>query len=318
MLIFLCRDYARSAPMVPLIWQPGTVSKPLYTTLQPSLCTHQDTIDFTTFDIIADLVFSEPFGCLRDGNGHEWVPFVYNGIFGTVQAFTNRRWAIFKWYDSLCGIFKDQNKSWQARRTLLVKSHKKVDECIAKIEKGIDKRVQAGFLANLIKNTGTERGVTRKELDTLAMGFLTAGSETTATILAGATYLLLAHPDKYKKIVHEVRTTFSSAEEITMDSADKLEYLIAVFQESLRHYPPNSTGLPRISPPGGTEVSGYYIPGGTSVLIPQFATFHSARNFKDPEEFVPERWLGDAKYKDDKVAVLQPFGIGPTVCLGKK
>ncbi|CAA9957186.1 P450 monooxygenase [Pyrenophora teres f. maculata] len=276
-----------------------------------------DWYSFAAFDIIGDLIFSEPFGCLRDGKGHEWVPFVYNGVSNLPKLYTDKVWAIFKWYDTLRGIFEDQNKPLRTRLALLAKSQKKVNECIAKVEKGTDKRVEASFFAGVIKKGGTEKGLTRNELDTVAMGFLGAGSETTATILSGATYMLLINPDKYEKLVHEIRTAFSSAEQITMDSANKLEYLVAVFQESFRHYPPVSTGIPRVAPPGGADVSGYYIPGGTHVLIPQHAANRSTRNFKDPDEFVPERWLGDPKYKHDKLSVVQPFGYGPMVCLGK-
>ncbi|KAI0584465.1 cytochrome P450 3A4 [Pyrenophora tritici-repentis] len=276
-----------------------------------------DWYSFTAFDIIGDLIFSEPFGCLRDGKGHEWVPFVYNGVSNLPKLYTEKVWAIFKWYDTLRSIFEDQEKPLRTRLALLAKSQKKVNECIAKVEKGTDKRVEASFFAGVIRKEGTERGLTRNELDTVAMGFLGAGSETTATILSGATYMLLINPDKYEKIVHEIRTAFSSTEEITMDAVNKLEYLIAVFQESFRMYPPVSTGIPRVAPPSGAEVSGYYVPGGTNVHIPQHAANLSTRNFKDPEKFVPERWLGDPKYKDDKLSVMQPFGMGPTVCLGK-
>jgi cytochrome P450 len=45
---------------------------------------------------------------------------------------------------------------------------------------------------------------------------------------------------------------------------------------------------------------------------------HSKRNWTDPEAFVPERWLGDAKYKDDNRAVMNPFSFGPRNCLGKR
>ena len=40
--------------------------------------------------------------------------------------------------------------------------------------------------------------------------------------------------------------------------------------------------------------------------------------FKDPLAFVPERWMGDDKYKDDQHAALQPFSVGSRDCLGKK
>jgi cytochrome P450 len=45
---------------------------------------------------------------------------------------------------------------------------------------------------------------------------------------------------------------------------------------------------------------------------------HSARNYKDPDKFVPERWLGDAEYANDKRETWNAFSFGPRNCLGKK
>lgn len=43
------------------------------------------------------------------------------------------------------------------------------------------------------------------------------------------------------------------------------------------------------------------------------------RNFKDPEVFVPERWLpeGQVEFASDKKSVVQPFSFGPRNCIGK-
>lgn len=226
---------------------------------------------------------------------------------------------MLRWYDRLCNIFQDVKKGEQARFNFLLKVQTKVRSCIQKVENGEDKTAQAGFFASIVKNqSDPKKGMTLPEMDSNALAFLGAGSETTATILSGATYLLLSNPHTYKKLVHEIRSRFSNAQDITAQSCSSLEYLIAVCQEALRIYPPVPTGVPRIVPQGGAQVSGMYIPGGYTVLCPQWPTNHSTRNFEDPEAFVPERWLNAEEYKDDKLDVVQPFGIGPTTCLGKK
>lgn len=51
-----------------------------------------------------------------------------------------------------------------------------------------------------------------------------AGSETTATILSGATFLLLKNPACLEKLKQEVRSTFKSEDEITFTSVDRLPY----------------------------------------------------------------------------------------------
>jgi cytochrome P450 len=58
----------------------------------------------------------------------------------------------------------------------------------------------------------------------------------------------------------------------------------------------------------------------TSVGVHQFATYRSAKNFANPDQFVPERWLSDRpdEYKDDVKGAFQPFHLGPRGCIGKK
>jgi cytochrome P450 len=175
------------------------------------------------------------------------------------------------------------------------------------------------YLCVVVKSQEREtKKILRAEMDSNATLFLAAGSETTATTLSGSTYLLLSNPDKYAKVVREVRKRFKSANGITVEEVNKLEYMIACFSEGLRHYPPVPDGFPRLVPVNGNRISGHYIPGGTAVSVSQYAANHSEHNFKDPEAYVPERWLGDEKYRDDKREAFNPFSFGPRNCLGRK
>ena len=92
----------------------------------------------------------------------------------------------------------------------------------------------------------------------------------------------------------------------------------ACFSKALRTYPPTLTGFPRVAPLNGGIVSGIYIPEGTTVYVSQHSVSYSERNFKKCDKYVPERWLGDIEYKDDKRDVVQPFSFGPRSCLGRK
>jgi len=92
---------------------------------------------------------------------------------------------------------------------------------------------------------------------------LTAGSETTATHLCGATWYLLTHPDALRRVQDEVRAAFKTADEITLRSVrepGRLPYLNAVIQESFRCYPSLPAALPRITGPEGTIIDGKYVP----------------------------------------------------------
>lgn len=64
-------------------------------------------------------------------------------------------------------------------------------------------------------------------------------------------------------------------------------------------------------------VCGNWLPSGTRAAVHNYAASHLAANFKDPDLFVPERWLGDKAYQDDNRDVCQAFSIGPRNCLGQ-
>lgn len=166
-----------------------------------------------------------------------------------------------------------------------------------------------------------EKGMSRPEINVNAFSLSIAGSESSATCLSGATYFLLTHPHNYATLVKEIRTTFTSEEDITLASTNNLEYLEAVISESLRLYPPVAGTLPRQVPPGGETIDGAYVPAGTSVGVNHFSCYHHPQNFHRAEDFLPERWLPGtrdaAPFDKDNRACMQAFSFGPRNCLGK-
>lgn len=92
-----------------------------------------------------------------------------------------------------------------------------------------------------------------------------AGSETTATTLATVTCYLLKNPDMLRKLQEEVRSSFSSFDQININSAARLKYVQAVCLEALRVFPPLPLGLPRVVPKDGEVVDGHFVDGGVSL-----------------------------------------------------
>jgi cytochrome P450 len=56
----------------------------------------------------------------------------------------------------------------------------------------------------------------------------------------------------------------------------------------------------------------------TYVEVWQWALFRNPNYWKQPEEFIPERWIGDPKFANDRRESFQPFSAGPRNCVGKK
>jgi hypothetical protein len=94
-----------------------------------------------------------------------------------------------------------------------------------------------------------------------------AGVITTSTFLSGVIYYLMTTPKAFNKLKTELRSRFTSVDDITCASTAKCEYLTAVIKEGLRIYPPaGGAHLPRLVPPEGAWISGYWVPGGVSRL----------------------------------------------------
>lgn len=138
-----------------------------------------------------------------------------------------------------------------------------------------------------------------------------------ATLLSGLIYYLLINSGQSTRLTEEIRARFQTIEDMTFDSLAECKYLTACLKEALRVYPPVPIGSPRVISEGGQLVLGKWVPADTRVSVHHYSTYHSPTNFRDPETFAPERWLGDPRYADDNRDAHQPFGWGHRNCLGQ-
>lgn len=134
------------------------------------------------------------------------------------------------------------------------------DKLRRRMEMGHDR---ADLVEGLLKRKD-EWGLTLDKLQANSAILIIGGSETTATLLAGATFLLATSPVALKKLTEEIRSAFNSEDEIDYASVSVLPYLLACLDEALRMYPPVPTGLPRVVPKGGASIAGHFIPEDVS------------------------------------------------------
>lgn len=226
-------------------------------------------------------------------------------------------------------------------------------------EKRVKKRVASGATRHdlieglLLKQTELELPL--RDIVAHANLLTIAGSETTATLLSGVTFLLAANPEKLARVTDEVRGAFGSEEEITIAAVGRLTYMLACLDEALRMYPPVPTGLPRVVPRGGKTFVGKFVPEGVSgipffspssscwramgcrdrletrlltggnenkkqthVGIWQWAASRYSANWVEPFGYHPERFLaGNDQFAADKKEAMQPFSFGPRNCIGR-
>ncbi|KAF4303112.1 putative cytochrome p450 [Botryosphaeria dothidea] len=149
-----------------------------------------------------------------------------------------------------------------------------------------------------------------------------AGSDTTAIALRAIIYLLLKNPTTLRNLLAEI----DGADEKGLlgdvvsykEATTHLPYLDAVIKEAMRLHPSVGLLLERVVPPGGAEICGKWIPGGTIVGVNAWVTQHDERVFPDPERFWPERWIESGEEEKKRMDVSWfAFGGGSRTCLGK-
>lgn len=161
-----------------------------------------------------------------------------------------------------------------------------------------------------------------------ALTIFTAGTDTTANALVCGTWRLLEAPDKLTRLQAELRaaiphSTALSAFPRDWAALETLPYLRAVIRETLRLSYGVPGKLPRVVPPGGAELAGTFLPGGTMVSMACFVYHHHEAFFERPNEFLPERWLVDENSDNtpEKMSELEkgwiPFSRGSRNCIGQ-
>ncbi|KAF3044325.1 hypothetical protein E8E12_007952 [Didymella heteroderae] len=144
-----------------------------------------------------------------------------------------------------------------------------------------------------------------------------AGSETTATTLAGALYYLARCPEKQKKLQRLLDHTIQGNNAWTYEKVKSVTYIDDWISETLRLRPALLTGGPRETPSRGTKIDEVFIPGNTNVLIPVSLIHRDPRWWQKAEDFVPERFGEERAEMGTDQAPYLPFSLGAYSCPGK-
>lgn len=144
--------------------------------------------------------------------------------------------------------------------------------------------------------------------------FTSAGLDTTTWSITYTLLLLGHHQQVQEKLYQEMKQfdLHDSLHQLTPEKIKKLTYFSAVYNESLRLYPPAPAFARRI-----TEdicVNGKIIPKGVQVIFMVRNVHRDPRFWPDPHRFKPERFFTPLT---DPYSFL-PFSAGPRNCIGQK
>ena len=207
-----------------------------------------------TFDVMADLAFGEPLGLLDQSELTPWV----RAVFANVQRMSISRLA--REYKMLGFLVRACTP-----RSVIEGAHYHYNHSYERVEKRLERGIDIGkpdIWRLAMEKTEDLSDFSQKQMTAEAGTFMLAGTETSATLLSGLTFLLLKHPHYMRRLQDEIRAL--KKEELNLENMARMPFLNACIQEALRVYPPAPLAMFRITPKGGNIICGEWIPGGVS------------------------------------------------------
>ncbi len=141
------------------------------------------------------------------------------------------------------------------------------------------------------------------------------GVETGTITMIWAMAELAKNPKVMKKAQDEIRNYIGNKGRVSESDIGYLFYLKMVVKETLRLHPPATMLLARETM-SHFKINGYDIYPQMLVQINAWAIGRDPKYWKNPEEFIPERFLNNSiDYKGQHFELL-PFGAGRRGCPG--
>ncbi len=211
------------------------------------------------------------------------------------------------------------HKGWWFTLSGQVKKHKKFaqesrDIILEIIEERKNSETRNDDLLNMLLDTRYEDTgepmSTNQLIDEISILFV-AGHETTANALSFTTYLLANHLEVQDKVWKEIQSV-DKEDATPSEKIQKLTYIKAVIDESMRLYPPAwITDRENLE---DDTIGDFFVRKDTLVGVSFYELHRNEKYWDDPNSFQPERFLGDRR--KDSQGHYYPFGAGPRMCIG--
>ncbi|SCX78277.1 Cytochrome P450 [Flavobacterium anhuiense] len=182
------------------------------------------------------------------------------------------------------------------------------------IEERVASQNEVNDLLNMLLETryeDTGEGMSVEQLiDEIKILFI-AGHETTANALTFTLQLLGSHLDVQQKVFEEILKVESECEDV-VEQLQKMTYINAVLNESMRLYPPAwITDRQNVD----DDVLGKFtIKKDTLIGVSFYELHRNPKYWENPDQFDPNRFLGEQK--KHSMQYFYPFGAGPRMCIG--
>ncbi|XP_061358396.1 flavonoid 3'-monooxygenase-like [Gastrolobium bilobum] len=161
--------------------------------------------------------------------------------------------------------------------------------------------------------------LTDTEIKALLLNMFTAGTDTSSSTTEWAIAELIRNPRIMGQVQQELDTVVGRDRNVREEDLPHLPYLQAVIKETFRLHPSTPLSLPRVANES-CEIFGYHIPKGATLLVNVWAIARDPKEWSEPLEFKPERFLlggekVDVDVRGNDFEVI-PFGAGRRICAG--
>uniref|UniRef100_A0A5B6ZUZ9 ent-kaurene monooxygenase n=1 Tax=Davidia involucrata TaxID=16924 RepID=A0A5B6ZUZ9_DAVIN len=177
------------------------------------------------------------------------------------------------------------------------------------------KRIDSGeemncYLEYLLSEAKT---LSEKQMAMLLWEVIIETSDTTLVTTEWAMYELAKDPKRQDRLYQEIQN-ICGLDKIKEENLSQLPYLSAIFHESLRKHSPVPI-IPMRYVHEDTQLGGYHIAAGSEIAINIYGCNMDKKQWENPEEWKPERFL-DEKYDSMDLHKTMSFGGGKRVCAG--
>ncbi|RVX16941.1 Cytochrome P450 71A1 [Vitis vinifera] len=230
-------------------------------------------------------------GVLNIGDSIPWIDFL------DLQGYVKRMKVLSKKFDRFLEHVLDEHN---ARR-------KGVENYVAKD--------MVDVLLQFADDPTLEVKLERHGVKAFTQDLIAGGTESSAVTVEWAISELLRKPELFEKATEELDRVIGKERWVEEKDIPNLPYLDTIVKETMRMHPVAPMLVPRFSRED-IKIAGYDIPKDTRVLVNVWTIGRDPEIWDQPNEFIPERFIGkniDVKGQDFE---LLPFGTGRRMCPG--
>ena len=163
----------------------------------------------------------------------------------------------------------------------------------------------------------TESGIDFEHFATLAMDLFIAGTETTATLLNWSLLFMCLHPLIQRKCQSEIDRVVDNNRLPHENDRSELVYIDAVLCEVMRIVSIVPLAVTHCNGDHKIQFGKFVIPKRSFIVYNVWNVHNDPTYWENPQEFNPDRFIGENGELLRHNSHFMPFGVGPRACLGE-